>query len=41
MTSGVIAPVARSLYLAYHTLGDPGGKSDVMGLFNAITPANG
>jgi hypothetical protein len=41
VSSGIVVPVAKSLYLADGTLGYPGGKTDVMGLFNTITPTNG
>ena len=41
MSSGIVVPVAKNLYLADGTLGYPGGKTDVIGLFNTITPASG
>jgi hypothetical protein len=36
----VIVPVAKSLYLCDGTIGFPGGKTDLMGLFNSITAAS-
>jgi hypothetical protein len=36
MSSATIIPVAQALYLSDGHLGFPGGKSDLMGLFNSI-----
>jgi hypothetical protein len=36
MSSATIMPVAQALYLCDGHLGFPGGKSDLMGLFNSI-----
>jgi hypothetical protein len=36
MSSPTIMPVAQALYLCDGHLGFPGGKSDLMGLFNSI-----
>lgn len=35
-TSGVIAPVASSLYVVDGTIGIVGGKTDLVGIFNRI-----
>src|SRR5688572_11937956 len=39
MSSAVIVPVAKALYLCDGTIGISGGKTDLMGLFNSITAA--
>lgn len=36
MPKPVIVPVAKSLYLCDGTIGLPGGKTDVMGIFNSM-----
>jgi hypothetical protein len=36
MSSGLIVPVAQALYLCDGHLGFPGGKTDLIGLFNSI-----
>jgi len=36
MSSATIVPVAQALYLCDGHLGFPGGKTDLMGLFNSI-----
>lgn len=36
MPAAVIVPVAKALYLCDGTIGIPGGKTDLMGLFNSI-----
>jgi hypothetical protein len=36
MSSATIVPVAQALYLCDGHLGFPGGKTDLMGLFNGI-----
>jgi hypothetical protein len=39
MPPAQVVPVAKALYLCDGTIGLPGGKTDLMGLFNSITPA--
>src|SRR4051794_2675660 len=39
MSPAIILPVAQALYLCDGHLGYPGGKTDLMGLFNSIRPA--
>jgi hypothetical protein len=39
MSAATIVPVAQALYLADGYLGFPGGKTDLMGLFNSIRAA--
>src|SRR6185503_12167015 len=39
MSEAMIAPVAQALYLCDGHLGYPGGKTDLVGLFNAIHAA--
>ena len=39
MSSATIVPVAQALYLCDGHLGLPGGKTDLMGLFNSIHAA--
>ncbi len=39
MSSATIVPVAQALYLCDGHIGFPGGKTDLMGLFNSIHPA--
>jgi len=39
MSSATIAPVAQALYLCDGHLGFPGGKTDLVGLFNSIRAA--
>ena len=36
MPTAVIVPIAKALYLCEGTIGFPGGKTDLMGLFNSI-----
>ncbi len=36
MSSALIVPAAQALYLCDGHLGFPGGKTDLMGLFNSI-----
>lgn len=38
MSQSIVLPFAKSLYLADGTLGFPGGKTDLMGVFNSIRP---
>lgn len=40
MSTAAIIPVAQALYLCDGHLGFPGGKSDLIGLFNTIRAAN-
>ena len=40
MSSATIIPVAQALYLCDGHLGFPGGKTDLIGLFNSIRTAN-
>ena len=40
MSSAAIVPVAQALYLCDGHLGSPGGKTDLMGLFNSIRAAH-
>jgi hypothetical protein len=40
LSQGVIVPVAKSVYLVDGTLGYPGGKTDLMVLFNSIRAAS-
>lgn len=40
MPSVAIVPVAQALYLCDGHLGYPGGKTDLMGLFNGIRTAH-
>jgi hypothetical protein len=39
MSSATIVPVAQALYLCDGHIGFPGGKTDLIGLFNSINPA--
>jgi hypothetical protein len=36
----VIVPIAKALYLCDGTIGFPGGKTDLVGLFNSINAAS-
>jgi len=38
MSSGIIIPVAKNLYLCDGHIGLPGGKTDLIGIFNSIRP---
>lgn len=38
MSSGIIVPVAKALYLCDGHIGFPGGKTDLIGIFNTIRP---
>lgn len=38
MSTGIILPVAKSLYLCDGHIGIPGGKTDLVGIFNSIRP---
>ena len=40
MPSATIIPVAQALYLCDGHIGFPGGKTDLVGLFNSIRAAN-
>lgn len=39
MPSTLILPVAKALYLCDGHIGFPGGKTDLVGIFNSIRPA--
>src|SRR2546426_9886354 len=41
MSAGVILPVAKSLYLCDGHLGFASGKTDLMGIFDSISPQGG
>ena len=40
MSAAMIVPVAQALYLCDGHISFPGGKTDLMGLFNSILPAS-
>jgi hypothetical protein len=40
MSTATIIPVAQALYLCDGHIGVPGGKTDLMGLFNSILPVS-
>jgi hypothetical protein len=37
----IVVPVAKAMYLCDYHVGNPNGKVDLYGLFNAIRPDNG
>ncbi len=40
MSTAVIVPIAKAIYLCDGSIGFPGGKTDLVGLFNTINAAS-